>query len=391
MAEGRITRNSIALDAAAKQASDAARVMQARQQEIKAEKAAEPEPETKRDDPRGDPERVKARNPARTAAMESIRANRGEKEPEPEPEPKADPSDEKAKPFTQTSEKAKPFDQTSAAQEPAGTVQPEKPADAVPVAAEPIKTVRVKVDGEEFDAPQAEVEEYGGIKAYQISKASENRLKKANEALAQARQMQEAVAQFSKQNMPQPAPKLSFDEFVASKADAIRYGTPQEFAIAMKEIKDYGNPPPIDQNMVTNQAVMQMNYQNGVKGFLTEFQDLATNPLLMKLTETIARERIATLPQDPVSRSQVDWSDFYRRIGNEVRSVVGRSPQPASAAVVPTTDTPSPVSPDKEARKSSIVNLPTAATRATLPEAEKPETREQSLERMKKARGIQTG
>lgn len=375
-----ITRNSMA-EAAAKAASEAARVLQARGQEAKTEKAPEPakveitEPEHNPRDPRGDPERVKARNPVRAASMESIRAARGEKPPEEAPKVETEPKVDATEP-----------DPTSAAQQ-SSTPPPvegtDQPADAAAVAAEPIKTIKVKVDGEEFDAPADEVEEYGGLKAYQIAKASENRLKKANEALAQARQIQEAFTVFAKQHAPAPQPQVSDAQFIASKLDAIRYGTPEEGAAALIEIQQRSTPK-IDPNAIINQSVMQMNYQSSVKQFLTEFSDITSKPDLMEWVEVKAKNSMSKLPLD---KTHVDWADFWRRIGNEVRNVVGRQPQTAS--VPQTTGNPSVVSSDREVRKSSIVNLPTAAARATLPEEPKPETREQSLERMKKARGIQ--
>tara|TARA_R110000868_G_scaffold59652_4_gene183083 strand:- start:9 stop:1184 length:1176 start_codon:yes stop_codon:yes gene_type:complete len=388
-----ITRNSIAADQAAKQASDAARVLQSRGQESKAQKAEQPEPqvesrnepEVSEKDPRGTPERVKAHNPVRAQAMDEIRSKRGEKTPE-----QTEPTNIEAT----TPEPAKVTEQvvepTSATQQTiTGLDQSQTPADAA-AAAEPIKTVKVKVDGEEFDVPQTDVDEAGGVKAFQTQRASENRLKKANEALAQVRQMQEQVVQFTRQQLPQPKPQISDAEFMASKMEAIRYGTPEEGAAAMQEIISR-NRPQFDQNSITNHAVTQMNYQGAVKQFLTEFADISSNPIIMRSVESLAAERLAAIPNDPVIRSQVDWNDFYRRIGNEVRSVVGRPSQSASVPAAQPTGNSSQVSTDKEARKASIVNLPTAATRATLPEETKPETREQSLERMKKARGLPTG
>ena len=366
-----ITRNSIAAEQAAKAASDAARVLQARQQETKAEKVEKAEPKVEanepesRPDPRGDPERVKARNPIRAASMESIRAARGEKEPEVVENEKEPPKVEQP---------------VSAAQQTPADIQPEKPADAAAAPAEP--KIKVKIDGEESEVLQSEIDEYGGVKAYQISKASENRLKKANETLAQAKQMQETLAQFARQQMPKE-PEVSDAQFIASKLDAIRFGTPEEGAAALLEIQQRSNPR-IDQNMLINQAITHMGYQSAVKQFNEEFKDIVSQPELREWVLFKAQSRMSQLPPD---KSQVDWSDFLRRIGNEVRNVVGKPSQPAS--VPQTTGTPSMVSSDREERKSSIVNLPTAAARATPPEETKPETREESLNRMKKARGIQ--
>ena len=80
---------------------------------------------------------------------------------------------------------------------------------------------------------------------------------------------------------------------------------------------------------------------------------------------------------------------FYRTIGNEVRSVVGRSSQPAKATVEAPVGNTSQT--DKEPRKASIVNLPTASTRAAVKEDPKPETREDILNDMRKRRGLPIG
>ena len=194
--------------------------------------------------------------------------------------------------------------------------------------------------------------------------------------------MQETLAQFARQQMPKE-PEVSDAQFIASKLDAIRFGTPEEGAAALLEIQQRSNPR-IDQNMLINQAITHMGYQSAVKQFNEEFKDIVSQPELREWVLFKAHSRMAQLPPD---KSQVDWSDFLRRIGNEVRNVVGKPSQPAS--VPQTTGTTSMVSSDREERKSSIVNLPTAAARATPPEETKPETREESLNRMKKARGIQ--
>jgi hypothetical protein len=43
---------------------------------------------------------------------------------------------------------------------------------------------------------------------------------------------------------------------------------------------------------------------------------------------------------------------------------------------------------EKEAKKASIVNLPTASQRAVLPKEEKPQTREEIFREERKARGL---
>lgn len=267
-------------------------------------------------------------------------------------------------------------------------------SEAVPVAETPeavpepeqaptIEYVRVKVDGEEFDAPKAEVEEAGGIKAYQRDKAAENRLQRANEALAEAKRIQAQMAQMT----AKPAePVISNDEFIAQRLDAIRYGTPAEAAKALTEIQQRSAPPQVDQQAVIQQAVTQMNYLGAVKQFTSEFNDLTQDPDLMMIIEKKAANGISQLPQD---KSMVDWTEFYRKIGNEVRLKFNRPNQPQTEVTGKTTGHTSQVSPDKEARKASIVNLPTAAARAEVPKESKPETRADTLAEMRRSRGIQ--
>lgn len=267
-------------------------------------------------------------------------------------------------------------------------------SEAVPVAETPeavpepeqaptIEYVRVKVDGEEFDAPKAEVEEAGGIKAYQRDKAAENRLQRANEALAEAKRIQAQMAQMT----AKPAePVISNDEFIAQRLDAIRYGTPAEAAKALTEIQQRSAPPQVDQQAVIQQAVTQMNYLGAVKQFTSEFNDLTQDPDLMMIIEKKAANGISQLPPD---KSMVDWTEFYRKIGNEVRLKFNRPNQPQTEVTGKTTGHTSQVSPDKEARKASIVNLPTAAARAEVPKESKPETRADTLAEMRRSRGIQ--
>jgi hypothetical protein len=83
----------------------------------------------------------------------------------------------------------------------------------------------------------------------------------------------------------------------------------------------------------------------------------------------------------------IDWQKFYSTIAHEVRGAFGRQSQPAAQPAAPTGGNPSQPVSEKEARKASITTLPTAAARATPPAEEKPETREESLNRMRKARG----
>ena len=257
---------------------------------------------------------------------------------------------------------------------------------AAPVTA-PIKTVRVKVDGEEFDAPEDEVNEAGGVRAYQREKASENRLRKSNETLAEAKQLQAQIADLvRKQTEAANPPEKTNIQVTQELVDTIRYGSPEESAAALQTVIST-SAQKVDPNAIVWQAVSVMQQQAAETAFVQEFADIVHNPMLLRLVMGLKQERIAN------NQGTNDWPTFYRSIGNEVRSAIGKQNQPATALAAQgtTPDSTSQGSTDKEARKASIVNIPTAAARAALAEPEKPETRAEILNNMRKSRGIQTG
>lgn len=329
------------------------------------------EPEYGRTEPHDDTPPPPPRNEPRRLAMEEIyQRDLKTKGMEPEPILEA--------PKEETSKEETPKEEVKAEEDPKA---------AAPVI-EPPKTVRVKVDGEEFDAPAAEVEAAGGVTAYQKDRAAENRLKKANEHLAQTRQTEAQIRQtqaqiaawIQQQQDRNKPPVQSDDEFIQSRIQMINFGTPEEQAQASRELREKLSPR-VDQNAIVRQAITAMQQEQAENQFVTEFSDIVHNPLLLKLILQMKHERLSQIQGTP------DWGNFYRSIGNEVRGAIGRQSQPASSQKAP--DHTSLV--DKEARKASIVNLPTAAARPEFPKEEKPETRADILKQMRLSRGIPTG
>ena len=375
-----MARHGRDVEAAAEAASQAARVLQARQQATKAEQPEkQSEPETQ--ETPGERRTVVARNPARQSAMDEIRAARGEPEVQKE-EPKEEEPKSESPPKV---EDPKPEQIEAKTDQETPVEKPQEPVTTQ------VEMIRVKVDGEEFDVPKAEVDEYGSVAAYQRNRAAENRLKKANESLAETRRIAAWIAeQQAKMAQPvvqQKSPELRKQELM----DTIRFGSPEESARAMDEYQGLTNPR-TDPNQIVQAAVSEGQRLQAIDRFTKEFQDLNANPILAKAVVAIVNER---LPEFKKSNTFHDWDTFYRSVGNEVRSAFQRPYQSqevksaATTAATPT-DPTSQVS-DKEARKASIVNLPTAAARATVPEESKPETREEAFNRIKKKRGLQTG
>ena len=363
-------RTEAAAEKAAQAASEAARVLQARGQQVKAESQQPEQPKDDEAEAGLSSERIQQlrnanpRNRIIEELQEADMTRRGVKAQEPEKK-----SESREPPPPETPEPLAEKPAEALAETPAPSEAPVEPA----------KTVRVKVDGEEFDVPAEDVEAAGGVTPYRIQRAAENRLKKANEALAEVKRVAADIAAHKPPEQP-AAPKESDAQFIASKVDTIRFGTPEESAAALQEILTRATKQP-DQNTLIEHAVNRIKHDQAVTEFDREFQDLVADPLVLSW---IVAERNRRLAQEksPV----VDWPKFYRTIGTEIRNRIGRPSQPGTVSAL-ASGTPSQSS-DKEARKASIVNPPGSSTRAELPKEEKPQTREELINEMKKSRGF---
>ena len=310
-------------------------------------------------------ERVEPRNDRRDMAMDELLASRGEAE---QTESTHDDAPAKEKPVPAEKQEAEP--EVNATPE-AGSTEPQP---------EEQQLVKVKVDGEEFSVPKEEVDSAGGVANYQRERATENRLRRANETLSETRKAQAQIAEWLSNQMPKQATETD-DQYIMSRMDILRFGTQEESTKAMREILGRTNKQ-IDENSIIQIATNRIKEDAAVAAFKTEFQDIVANPLLLDLAMSQEAKKKKNLTQIP------DWHEFYRSIGNEIRSVIGRPNQNANTRVASGNTS----QPDKEERKSSIVNLPTAASsRATVPEESKPESREDVLNDMRKARGFKTG
>lgn len=348
-------RSKADIEAAAAKAGEAAR---AQPTEVRQEPEVEPRVEST------DPERVEKLLNARPSvqAMDDIRRRRGEVD-DPEVE--------------------KPVEAKVEAK-----VEPEVTAPPVEVVAETPKTVKVKVDGEEIEASQEEVDEVGGVAQFRMMKASENRLRKMNEAAAESKQREERLTKLAEsllQKQTPEAPKVSDQQFIADRLQKIRFGTDEEGAQAQLEIQQHFNKP-VDAHAIVEAATTKIKVDQAVETFKTEFPEIMSNQMLLRLAVNLQQEEFAKLQKGQV----VDFGNLFRKIGNQIRSAVGRQSQPAPTTENNVAGNPSPAT-DKEARKATIVNLPKASARAEQPKEEKElspeEERRASILAMKKARG----
>jgi hypothetical protein len=374
-------RNKEAAEQAAQQASEAGRILQA--QRGREEEPTEPtEPSGPRPEPRNEPRRL---------GMQEITDRHERTMNGVETPVVADP----APPSPDEMLAAQ-----HAAQQPVEVTEqpeaiPEVPPQVPPQTAE---TVRVKVDGEVFDVPKAEVDEAGGLIAYQKIRAAEGRVSKLQQSISETKQQQAQMLQWFQSAAQQQTPKPTYDQLINQKIDVIRYGTPEESAAAMREVLETAvSANRVDPNAIEQRTLLKFSMMTAADTFRKEFADVLTNPMMATLAAVEEQKRLSTLQSLPT-----DWNQFYRSIGNELRALVSPKQQYQPQETQPATQTadhtsqqqPSNTSPApsvKEARKASIVALPTAASRAELPKETKPETRDDVLNGMKKSRGIPIG
>jgi len=319
------------------------------------------------------PREVQRGNPARTMAYDQIMSERKERAENTVHEaPRDEPAVSTEKPARQ------PEPQSQQVEAPQAT---EAPATTVAQVAEP-ETVEVKIDGQVSKVPKAEVEDYGGVKAYQIIKAQEKRLAEANRYAndlgTMFRQLQQAM---QKPAQPQPKP----EEIVRDAITKIQFGAPEEAQAAFAQAIQALVPRQPDSQAVAMQAYLLTQVTDAENRFIEANKDLVDNQMIRQIVVNEKNRRLAEYQRQ--KRLPENWNAFYNSIATDVRAALGRPPiatahvpqQPASQSTNGLAE--------KEARKASIVALPTAATRAAAPEAEKPLTRDDILAKARKARG----
>ena len=393
-------RTENAATQAAEEASAAARVLQERSQEAQAEKRetlhlpkkaeAEQKAEAKAKPEVIDNDRVRQiprGNIHRDEMMEEIREKRGENKPN-ETTEAVENKGEVAKDAATQQEKTV----DTAAEATASTeVAAAETTVETPIM---VEMVKVKVDGEESQVPKAAVDAEGGIVAYQINRASERRLKQTNEALAETRRTQAALAEWAKQQKP-AEPQITDDQFIATKIDAIRFGSSEESSAALREVIARANPRQ-DSNAIVMQATVNMQHNLAQAKYRSDYQDVFANPVLKIAAEAMERQELSKYVgqhgPDWQKLSQLDWTTFYGTIGTQVRNAAGPRPhQPAQSGAAASGGNTSQLS-EKEARKASIVEPPKAAA-ARAASKEEPtltpeEARQSSLREMRKSRGL---
>ena len=221
--------------------------------------------------------------------------------------------------------------------------------------------ITVKVDGQERQVPKSMILE-AGIKTVQKESAADRRLEEATKLLREA---QEAAK-------PKQPPLPVMDE--VELAQRIRMGNDQEAAEAMRVLVGRSSDAPTPEQIaaaVEQRVIDQMTARQALQKVQDEYKDVFADPYLRQL----AAMEDARMLEAGDTRS---YSERYSEIGKTLSKYV---PGAKGGKAEVTTSS------DKQERKASITNLPSASVRQAAPEQPKAKTTAQIIEEMRARRG----
>lgn len=311
---------------------------------------------------------------AEIAARANERQNANAAEPMPPVDGEAPPQDE---PEISAEEAARQADAASEAADKAEQPVAQETAPEAPVATpsapaiDPNADYDVTVDGKQVKVKGSKIIE-AGFRTFQKESAADYRLELATKMLQEAKQ---TVAQVPAKPEPTKAPEVNDLQL----AELIQFGTKEQAAEAVKMLRQQ-NPSTVtteglQQFMVQNIPQMvnaQLMFQKAADFAKTEYGDLLADPYLKDLF--LMKEEQARRAGD-----QRPPADLYKDIGEGLRKHFNR----------PKTPTVTSMEAKKEAKKA-IPSVPKlASARLTGGEPQRPKTREEIIEGMRKSRGQQ--
>lgn len=250
---------------------------------------------------------------------------------------------------------------------------------AVSQVAETPAKVRVKIDGEESDVDAKDVEEFGGVKAYQIAKAAEKRLREAasakeeaTKAVAVARQIIEAqqrAQQMQQHQAQQTQLHQSQAEEAKALARALQFGTEEEQQAAIIKLRT-PQAPAIDESRLQSVLEAKLEQKMAAKAFVKEYADLLKDPDI---------HQFAAMKENQILQQQgnpADWSEFYKNLGEGLQKLFGL---PAQQTMEQRRE--------QKAENANVINLPTASGKKPEVTEKRPPTVDEVIAGMRKARG----
>lgn len=227
------------------------------------------------------------------------------------------------------------------------------------------RLVTIKVDGREMQVPESQIIE-AGRRTLQKEVAADRRLEEATRLLREA---EARAKQPPKQDVAQ-APQ-QYD--AATLAQALTSGDQQLAALAVEEIQKAGRQP---QQAIPPEAIFgfvrqEIEATTAQEQFKSEYADIVKDPFLLQLAVNLEDQRLAKVAagQEPV----IPLYEAFKQHGETIRKWRGTQTQGETLS-------------EKRERKATAQTLPSAKAKAPAPESEKPETTEDIIQQMRRAR-----
>ena len=242
--------------------------------------------------------------------------------------------------------------------------EPVAPELAAPEPAPVPQTVRVKVDGQEFDVPKEEIDKAGNVALFQMQVATAKRLKELNDTTNALNARLKALQQ-------PPAPVVPPPDQVEERRkniEAIRFGSEEEAMAAITELTKPVPQIPVDQ--VVTSVTRRIEWDNAIKGFVQDMGDLIRDPDIQGMA--LAREKQLTQWIVKSGRWPSDINAAYKAISADIKAKIGKSPVPSQT---------------RQDRKEALSEPRTAAVRQEGPPLVKTKTPSEVVAEEAKSRG----
>jgi len=169
-------------------------------------------------------------------------------------------------------------------------------------------TITIKVDGVETQVSKQEVDDAGGVRAYQTNAAADRRLEEAKEILANAKKEVTTPGDAPSTTKSTGSEEVS-QEDLAVVVNAMQFGTEEEGTKALSDLVKAIKGNQSSSNDTADVAALvnsQLDYNKAMQKFETDHPDIFSNKRLMQMAQQIDNEQIDSGDTRPYSERYVD-------------------------------------------------------------------------------------
>lgn len=205
---------------------------------------------------------------------------------------------------------------------PPSAEQPSLPAapSTEPAGINPDQLYKVTVDGQEMEVPGRAIID-AGMRTFQKETAADYRLKLASQLLQEAEAKAKGAATPPGAPAPAAEPPAGLND--AQLAEALQFGTPEQAAAALKELRGRPSVSPEEIARIVdarsrNVAQDEIQFQEAKKFVQAEYSDLMSNDYLRRLFFLEENRRRAPKERGGEGDRR-PYKELYAAIGNDLR------------------------------------------------------------------------